>query len=113
MKRLVTLTIVFGIAFALAGFAVAHGGAHKTLMGTIHTVVEAEIVVMPVDGGHVPVAIRPSTRYFTTRDEIGSWQGLREGMRVSIKLDVQEQAADEVRYRAEPVSVPHREDDDE
>jgi hypothetical protein len=113
MKRLVTLTIALGLALSLPGFVIAHGGAHKTLMGTVHTVVETEIVVITVDGGQRPVAVRPSTRYLTARDEIGSWEELGEGMRVSIKLDVKGQAADEVRYRAEPASVPDGESDDE
>lgn len=50
MKRLLTLTITIGFSLALQGFAVAHGGVHKTLMGTIDTGVETGIVVVAVDG---------------------------------------------------------------
>lgn len=102
MKRIMTLVAVCSVVLGLYGHAAAHGGAHTTLMGTIHAVVKSEIIVITQDGKYVPVALRSSTRYVTTRHEKGSWEELRDGMRVVIKLNVQGKAADEVRYRREP-----------
>ena len=63
--------------------------------------------MITVDDGPVPVALRASTRYVTTRDEKGNREDLRDGMRVVIKLDAQGRAAEEVRYRLEPRNEQH------
>jgi hypothetical protein len=102
MKHIMALTAAFSFVLGLYGYAAAHGGAHKMLMGTIHVVIESEMVMITPDGEYVPVALRSSTRYVTTRDEKGNWGELRDGMRVVVKLNVQGKSADEVRYRRGP-----------
>lgn len=106
MKRFTIFAATFGLLLGLCGVALAHGSAHKTIMGTIHAVVETEMVVITDAEGHVPITLKPSTRYATTRNGKGRWGDLGEGMRVIVKLDDHGRSADEVRYRSAAPATP-------
>ncbi len=108
MKRFTLVAATFGLVLGLCGVAIAHGSAHQTIMGTINAVVETEMVVTTEAEGHVPITLKPSTRYVTTRNNKGSWGDLGEGMRVIVKLDDQGRTADEVRYRSAVSPTPEQ-----
>ncbi len=105
MKRIITLIIALSVVLSLHGFANAHvdahSGAHETLMGTIATITDAQIVVTTAGEGDVSVKLSPSTRYVPMDEKKGEWRDLNVGMRVVIKFVGTERVAGEVSYRRE------------
>ena len=114
MKRFTTLIVALSFVLSIHGFANAHGdahgGAHKTLMGTITTVTEAQLVVTTAGEGDVPVTLSPSTRYAPMDEKKGEWRDLHVGMRVVIKFVGTERVAGEVSYRREDSTTESGED---
>jgi hypothetical protein len=114
MKRIITLITALSVVLSLHGFANAHGdahsGAHETLMGTIATFTEAQILVTTGGEGDVSVKLSPSTRYAPMDEKKGEWRDLHEGMRVVIKFVGTERVAGEVSYRREDSITENGED---
>ena len=98
MKTIFTLAATLTLVLCLLGFADAHGGAHQVVYGIIQTIDATQIEMQTEERKTIAVKIGPSTRYEALGEEHGSWNDLREGMRIIVERDGAGKTAEEVRY---------------
>lgn len=81
LKRIVSILVVA----ALPVVALAHGGSHKKIMGTISKVEAARLHITTKDGHDSDVTITSNTK-FDLNKKASSMKAVQRGMRVVVEL---------------------------